>query len=95
MQWPDTMDFVFLWKLSTEIHRLPWIITPDVSLLQRFRVSYCPRNLEPGELIIFWSVLKNYKWLDIERPGNQQLSTLVSITCSHSHTKMECLSGIH
>ena len=93
MQWPDTMDFVFLWKLSTEIHRLPWIITPDVSLVQRFRVSYCPRNLEPGELIIFWWLLRNCKWLDIERP--RKSAALHSIIFSHSHTKMECLSGIH
>jgi hypothetical protein len=38
------MDIVLLWLLSNEIHRLPWIITPDVGSVQRFRVSYRPRN---------------------------------------------------
>jgi hypothetical protein len=56
-------------------------------------VSYCPRNLEPGELIIFWSLLKNYKCLDIETP--RKSAALRFIIFSHSHTKMECLSGIH
>jgi hypothetical protein len=87
------MDIVLLWLLSNELHRLPWIITPEVGSVQRFREWATVPEMEPWELIIFWSLLKNYKWLDIERP--RKSATLHSIIFSHSHTKMECLSVIH